>query len=340
MADQPLTYTVDTILGEGSTSLVVLARPNAGERRVVVKVLHRSLVEHREILARTRDEARLLAMIPHPNIVAVEALVAHHGHPLVVMEHVDGLDLGVLLRAHLEPLPPLAAAEVVRRTALALDAANTAPNPSDPSAPLRVVHRDIKPSNLLLSVTGEVKVLDFGLARAEFATREVRTDGFVLGSMGFVAPERYDAPQATAAVDIYALGVTWFQLLTARTLVVPRARERHDAERDKQLDRMPLADVPDALAAEIRATIREMTAYDPEMRPSAREVSARIEALAPPLDLAELAVARITAARARHPPIDPRSHPAWREVAFLEEPEQEPRPLSWFARALRWRGER
>jgi eukaryotic-like serine/threonine-protein kinase len=338
MPDQPLAYNVEAILGEGSTSLVVLARPIGGDHSVVVKVLQRVLVEHREILARTRDEARLLAMIPHPNIVAVEALVVHHGHPLVVMEHVDGLDLGKLLRANLEPLPPREAAAVVQRTALALDAANTAPNPDDPSAPLRVVHRDIKPSNLLLSTRGEVKVLDFGLARAEFASREARTEGFVLGSMGFVAPERYDAPTSTAAVDIYALGVTWYQLLTARTMVLPRARERHDAERDKQLDRAPLSDLPEASAVAIRAAIRAMTAYDPDARPSAAEVARGIDALSLTSDLPALAAARIDAVRQRHPAIPPRDHPAWPEVAFLEAPEQDPRPLSRLLGWFRLRG--
>ncbi|MEZ4237884.1 MAG: serine/threonine-protein kinase [Myxococcota bacterium] len=331
----PASYHVDAILGQGSTSIVVLARPaDAPDTHVVVKVLQRDLLEHRELLARARDEARLLAMLSHPNIVAVHSLVVHHGHPLVVMECVYGADLGALLRIGNEPLPPADATEVVRRTALALDAAHHAPDPEHPGRTLRVIHRDIKPSNLLLSVDGEVKVVDFGLARAEFAARETRTDGYVLGSMGFDAPERYGAEPVTEAVDIYALGVTWFQLLTARVLVVPRAAERHDIERDKQLARVALPELAPEQAEAVRACIAAMTAHDPAQRPTAREAAERIAALALPGDLVALAAARIPAVRAQHPRLPPREHPAWADVAFLEQPE--PRPLSrllgWFRR--------
>ena len=89
--------------------------------------------------------------------------------------------------------------------------------------------------------------------------REARTDRFVLGSMEFVAPERYGARHATVAVDIYALGVTWYQLLTARTLVLPRDRVRHDVERDRALALAPMEGLPEGAAVEIRAMLVEMS---------------------------------------------------------------------------------
>jgi serine/threonine-protein kinase len=338
VASEPGGFQVDAILGEGSTSMVVLARPNGEDRHVVVKVLQRELLRHDEIMARTRDEARLLALITHPHVVTVEALVVHHGHPLVVMEYVDGLDLGTLLRATAAPLPPGDAAEVARRTAEALHAANTAPSPDDPERPLRVIHRDIKPSNLLLTVDGQIKVLDFGLARAEFAEREARTDAFVLGSMGFVAPERYDVLASTPAVDVYALGVTWFQLLTAHTLVLPRTADRHDVERDKQFAKMPLPDVPDDTATTLVALMTEMCAFAPADRPAAGEVAERIAALGLPSDLPGLAARRIPEARAKRPPLSPHDHPAWAELAFLERPERTGTGRRPLERLLQWIG--
>src|SRR5262249_62127551 len=100
---------------------------------------------------------------------------------------------------------------------------------------LNVVHRDIKPSNLLLSRTGAVKVVDFGLARAAFDGREARTDAFVLGSMGFVAPERYEALEPTPAVDVDALGGTLAQLLTRKVLLLPRDPHRHARDLAEQV---------------------------------------------------------------------------------------------------------
>src|SRR5262245_11305664 len=134
-------YQVLQILGSGSSSTVVLASVAAGT--VVVKVLQPQLADHQELLARTRDEARLLHLLRHPNIVGVQELVVHRGHPVVVMEYVDGVDLGTLIRLT-GPVSPADAVAVVVGTARALHAASTGTGPG--GQPLRVVHRDIKPS--------------------------------------------------------------------------------------------------------------------------------------------------------------------------------------------------
>jgi eukaryotic-like serine/threonine-protein kinase len=335
-------FRIEEILGAGSTSTVVLARRGEGDHRFVIKVLQPELLEHQEILARTRDEARLLEMLQHPNIVRVEALAVHHGHPLVLMEYVDGVDLGTLLRAGMQPVPAPEAVEIVRCTALALDTANTAPLGPD-GARLHVVHRDVKPSNLLLGLDGSVKVVDFGLARAEFEDREARTDAFVLGSMGFVAPERYSLLQPTAAIDVYALGITFAELLSARTLLLPRARDRHDAELARQLARIAPPELPDAARIELHGVISRMCGFEPVDRPSAGDVAAELGAwlaryeLKP--DLVALAAARIPEIRAKRKSRPPAEHPAWANVAFLEEAEPEGRrPIERLLALFKWRG--
>ncbi|MEQ1569888.1 MAG: serine/threonine-protein kinase, partial [Myxococcota bacterium] len=270
-------YEVLQILGSGSSSTVVLAHAKNDPRRVVLKVLQPELLQHQQLLARTRDEARLLDLLRHPNIVGFEELVVHHGRPVVVMEFVDGVDLGTLLRLT-GPLGPREAVEVVTQAASALHAANTGIGAD--GAPLRVVHRDIKPSNLLLARSGAVKVVDFGLARAEFAGREARTDAFVLGSMGFVAPERYDALEPSPAVDVYALGVTLAQLLARKVLVLPREVERHDRELAQQLSKLCalLPTLDPAASDALVGMISSMCSFDAEARPTAAEVTAQGEA--------------------------------------------------------------
>lgn len=326
-------YQIDEVLGTGSTSTVVRARPRGEDRSIVVKVLQPELLEHREILGRTRDEAKLLALLAHPNIVAVEAFVVHRGRPLVVMEYVDGADLGVLLRVT-GPVPVPEAVAIARIAAGALHAANTAPG--EDGRVLHVVHRDVKPSNLLLARDGTVKLVDFGLARAQFSERETRTDAFVLGSMGFVAPERYELLEPTPAVDVYALGVTLCQLLTGKLLVVPRGA-RHDEELARQLAQMQLPGLPERALAEIASLIAQMCRQKPDQRLTAEVVAQELgewaarHGQAP--DLPAFAAARIALIRQKQPLAPAREHPAWAELAFLEEPERSGGRL---ARLLGW----
>lgn len=332
MAGPEYQFQVVEILGAGSYGTVVLARPVDEDRLVVVKVLQPELLAQPEILKRTRDEARLLAKLHHPAIVAVERLTAYNGRPVVVMEYVDGCDLGTLLRSHRKGLPAAEALELVRRVADALDAAWN--EPSDTGRPLHVVHRDLKPTNVLLSRRGEVKVVDFGLARAEFDDRETETEVKVLGSIGYMSPERFDTQIAGPSVDVYALGITLVQLMTGRNLLLPRAGHRHDVELRRQLAHVKPPDLEPGAAEELHALIGEMCAFDPTRRPTAGQVAARLggliagAGLAP--DLAALAASMPT--REVQPPI---RHQSWDDVSFLdegsregEEPKIEPLPAS------------
>lgn len=308
-------FQVVEILGAGSFGTVVLAKPIDQERLVVIKVLRPELLAQPEILKRTRDEARLLARLHHPGIVAVERLTAHQGRPVVVMEYVDGADLGTLLRQDRAGLPAADALELVRRVAEALDAAWN--EPSEAGRPLHVVHRDLKPTNVLLSRSGEVKVVDFGLARAEFDERETETEVKVMGSMGYMSPERFDTQVTGPSVDVYALGVTLVQLLTGRSLVLPRAGHRHDVELRRQLSHLAPPDLPAPVTEAVAALVTEMCAFDPTRRPTAGEVAARLAGLITGAGLAPdlPALARRIPRRAPEPPT---RHDGWAEVSFLD----------------------
>ena len=307
------------ILGAGSSSTVVTARPTGEDRLVILKVLHRDLSEDEEITGRTRDEARLLSQLRHPNIVAVEALTSRRGCPIVVMEHIDGADLGTLLRYAPSGFPAAEVIEMVRLVAGALDAAFTAPGAS--GRPLRVVHRDIKPSNVLLSIAGDVKVVDFNLASAQFEGQETTDGEPVLGSRGYVAPECYASRHVAPSIDVYALGITLVELLTGRTVVVPRSADRHDAELARVLGHVAPEGLDATAIDAVRRVAAAACAYDPARRPTSEQLSAsladlaRSAALAP--DLRGFAAARIGDLRRRAPP---RDHDAseWDRVAFLD----------------------
>ena len=261
-------------LGEGSFGKVYVARISDGafERTVVLKVLKQNWAENEEILKRARDEAVLLGRLNHDNIVRVEQLVEIDGRPAVVMEHIQGLTLDRIIKAH-GPLPVGVAVGVALKVANALDAAFNNQPPGG-GGPLHVVHRDIKPSNIILSVSGAVKVLDFGTARADFGARGARTSSLTIGSPLYMAPESFDGLEADPTVDIYALGATLYELIAG----VPMGKlsvnpERHAERKKTRIDqlRSPLIEDEQVLKA-VKKLIEKCVRYDPKRRPKASDM--------------------------------------------------------------------
>ncbi|MEO0601056.1 MAG: serine/threonine-protein kinase, partial [Myxococcota bacterium] len=260
------------ILGEGSFGTVCVARVSTDplRRKVALKILKGAYATNEKILNRTRDEARLLSAINHPNIVRVERLMEIAGRPVVVMEHVQGVSLDQLLLRFKEGLPGAIALEVVRQTCLALHIAY-AEALGDDGRPLRVIHRDIKPSNVMLSIHGEVKVLDFGIARGEFEGREARTESVVMGSRPYMAPERLDGIADSQAVDVYSAGMSLFELLTGRPMSLSINPVSHDQAMNRQLQYVHIQGMSNPAVEDLRDLIRRMCAYTRDYRPSAAD---------------------------------------------------------------------
>ncbi len=271
----PLNTEILETLGEGSFGAVYVALLNEGaiRRTVVLKVLKSEWADHPEILVRSRDEATLLALLNHDNIVRVEQLIELEGRPAVVMEHVQGLTLERLLKGN-GPLPVSIAVGIAAKVASALDAAFNQ-RPPGAKEPLRVVHRDIKPSNIIVSVAGSVKVLDFGTARAEFGERGAHTSALTLGSPLYMAPECFDGAEADPTVDIYALGATLFELLAGvpmgRLSVHPQKHGVKLQERLAQLSSPELVEGGPVLKA-VRNLIGRCMRYEAQRRPTAADM--------------------------------------------------------------------
>ena len=246
---------------------------------VAIKLLHGKWTTHQEIVQRSRDEARVLGLLHHRNIIRVEDLTSINGQCAIVMEYLDGVDLKSLVndaRERESRIPFKVIFEVGSQIASALDAAYNK-QPLQGGEPLRLIHRDIKPSNVMLTVAGDVKVLDFGTAQARFDDREAHTQALAFGSAAYMAPERLLGDPDHPAGDIFA-GHHHLRAARARWLRHPHPGRTLQHQAGKAAGRSEMGDIDEERAEQIRMTMRLMLSYDPETRPSSSDVTELLEA--------------------------------------------------------------
>ncbi len=195
-------YELVRSLGGGGMSEVYLARDRLLSREVAVKVIRPELAAEERSLARFRREARAAASLSHPGIVAIHDVGVHQDAPFIVMERVEGRTLGQVLHDE-GRLSPDRVAEIGSAVARALAAAHAA----------GIVHRDVKPGNIMLTESGQVKVLDFGIAHA--ARWTPLTEGPVIhGTAEYMSPEQIRGQGIDPRTDVYALGAVLYELLS------------------------------------------------------------------------------------------------------------------------------
>ncbi len=201
-------YRIVKKLGAGGMGTVYLAEDTALGRTVALKIPSFGPGDAAKERQRFRREARAAAMLEHPNICPVYDIGVVDDQPYLTMAYIEGKPLGAFVSPD-KPLPQHKAADLVRRLALALETAHAR----------GVIHRDLKPSNVMIKVSGEPVVTDFGLARLVTADDSLLTGtGAVMGTPSYMAPEqaRGDPKQIGPATDIYSLGVILYELLTGR----------------------------------------------------------------------------------------------------------------------------
>jgi len=250
-------YVLGEKIGAGGFSEVWRATDLVLSRPVAIKLLH---LGNEEALTRFRAEAQYAGGLSHENV----ARIYDYGEPappqppFLVMELVDGPSLAGALAAG--PLDPARGLDILAQAASGLHAAHLA----------GLVHRDIKPANLLLAPGGLVKITDFGIAQAAGAAGVTGT-GQLLGTPGYLAPERVRGAPATAASDLYSLGIVAYECLAGAPPFTGPALAVALAHWERPLPPLP-GDVPEDMAA----LVRELTAKDPADRPrSAGEVARR-----------------------------------------------------------------
>ena len=181
---------------------------------VAVKRVLAHLAEDDDFIQMLVDEAKIAGLLKHPNVARVYEFARAHGEYFIAMEHVDGKDLRAILercRQDKKPMPPSHAAYVGAEMAAALQAAHSATDKS--GADLQIVHRDVSPSNIICAYTGEVKLCDYGIAKATLSRVQTRT-GVIKGKVKYMSPEQALGRKLDHRSDIFSLGSVLYEMLT------------------------------------------------------------------------------------------------------------------------------
>ncbi|MFK4085884.1 Stk1 family PASTA domain-containing Ser/Thr kinase [Kribbella sp. NPDC020789] len=256
-------YRVGARVAKGGMATVYQALDMRLDRTVALKIMHDGLGDDVQFARRFVAEARAAAKLSHPNVVAVFDQGDDNGTLFLAMEYIPGRTLRDLIREH-APLSPGRALDLLAPILSALSAAHDA----------GIVHRDIKPENVLLSDTGTVKVADFGLARAVSATGNTATQGLLMGTVSYLAPELVTDGSADARSDVYSAGILLYELLTGN--------KPHSGDTPIQVAYAHVhTDVPAPSLAQpgippyVDALVQRATARDRDLRPADARVLSR-----------------------------------------------------------------
>ena len=277
-------YSLHHPLGHGGMGAVFLAKHQELGKQVAIKLLPERAFRNDPYAARFQREIRTAGKLSHPAIVNATDAGTSQGMHYLVMEYIDGLDLSRIARG-VGPLPCGDACKVAHTVALGLAYAHAE----------GIVHRDIKPSNVMLSRSGQVKILDFGLAQTELweeASAELTTVGQLMGTLDYMAPEQAEkANGVDYRADLYSLGATLFRLLVGRAPLAatpnlsPLAKLRLLATSDPPSLGVLRPDLPKPLVDLVDRLLHR----DPSARPaSAAHVAEALEPLSEGADLEEL----------------------------------------------------
>jgi len=203
VGDQIGDYEITGTLGAGGMGQVYQVRHTISNRAEAMKILAPGRAVSDELVARFLREIQLLASLHHPNITEFHTAFRHNGELIMIMEFVEGHTLSAKLSS--VPMTLATGLNYIQQVLSGLAYAHER----------SIVHRDVKPSNIMISRDGHVKLLDFGLALPILDPQFTRS-GMILGSLPYMSPEQVLGKQLDARSDVYAVGVTLYQLLTGR----------------------------------------------------------------------------------------------------------------------------
>jgi serine/threonine-protein kinase len=198
-------FEVQELLGEGGIGQVYAARDTVLDRMVAIKSLRAELLSDKSFVARFRGEAKNLALLSHPNITTLYTLLEEGGSLYMIMEMVRGQTLEAILEQRGAPFTAEEALAIIAQAADGLSYAHE----------MGIVHRDIKPANLILTNTGLLKIMDFGIARAQ-GTQRMTRDGSIVGTLAYMSPEQCRGQEVDGRTDQYSLGIVLYEMLTGK----------------------------------------------------------------------------------------------------------------------------
>ena len=198
-------FEVQELLGEGGIGQVYAARDTVLDRMVAIKSLRAELLSDKSFVARFRGEAKNLALLSHPNITTLYTLLEEGGSLYMIMEMVRGQTLEAILEQRGAPFTTQEALAIIAQAADGLSYAHE----------MGIVHRDIKPANLILTNSGLLKIMDFGIARAQ-GTQRMTRDGSIVGTLAYMSPEQCRGQEVDGRTDQYSLGIVLYEMLTGK----------------------------------------------------------------------------------------------------------------------------
>jgi serine/threonine protein kinase len=214
-------YELLATIGVGGMASVILARqkgPAGFEKAVVIKLIHPHMAQDTVAVNMLLDEAKVAAQLDHQNIVHTYELGEAHGTYYIVMEYLAGESLGQVLKQGQKqnsPMTPFVAAKIVAEAAEGLHYAHELPDFN--GAPMGIVHRDVSPGNIVVQYNGAVKVVDFGIAKAQGRVTSTQ-DGELKGKYGYMSPEQIKNDVMDRRSDVFSLGVVLWESLARRRL--------------------------------------------------------------------------------------------------------------------------
>jgi serine/threonine-protein kinase len=266
-------YRVETLIATGGMSAVYRGLDVRLDRPVALKVMDSRYARDSQFLTRFVREARAVARLKDPGLVAVYDQGIDGQHPFLVMELIEGGTLRELLRER-GPMPPHAVAAVLGPVLSGLAVAHRA----------GLVHRDIKPENVLISDDSEVKIADFGLVRA-VAEAKITSTSVILGTAAYLSPEQVGTGDAGPRSDVYSVGILAYELLTGAT---PFTGDSALAVAYQRMDNdvAPPSTVISGIPAQFDEMVLRATARDPAERyADAQDMAAELEAIVDELGL-------------------------------------------------------
>lgn len=277
-------YQLRKKLGQGGMGAVYEAYHTHLNRNVAIKILPPEKMRSAQAISRFKREMQAIGKLDHANIVRAQDAGEEDGQHFLVMERIDGFDLSAIAK-HEGSLRVADVCEIARQTAEALQYAHDN----------GLVHRDIKPSNLMLTVDGQVKILDLGLALLHGDlpdTHDLTSDGQVMGTLDYMAPEQLgDSHAVDHRADIYSLGATLYRLLTG---CAPYGDKRFNTPTKKLMaiatkPFKPIQDFRNDVPPKLVTMLDRMMAKDPDERfPMMAEVAKMVALMANGSDLAKL----------------------------------------------------
>jgi serine/threonine protein kinase len=287
-----------TPIGKGGMGAVFLCEHTGLRKQVAVKFLPENKATDPGLLKRFLREARSVAALNHPNIIRTNDFGITGNVHYLVMEYIEGTDLEKLVRAE-GPLPHAQATEFIRQAAAGLQHAYEK----------GLVHRDMKPANLLVDKKGVVRILDFGLARSftddTDRVTEKHDKGAVIGTADYMAPEQVLGGTVDVRADIYALGVTFYTLLTGRPPFSGSTSQKFTAH--QTFEAPPVSRLRPSVPAGVEAVVEKMMAKSPAARyQTPQEVIDALATAGTDAAPANVAIRRQSTGPAAQPPPVPR----------------------------------